>query len=128
VAIGKVVVIEPDGTFLVDYPQNSLGPLQARTIIEHLRVGDEVLLGFAGGDPTLPIVLGHVYDHVRARPRTLHLKADKILLEAQEQLLLQCGQGTLETLRDGKVRLRGKDILSRASRTNKIQGASVRIN
>jgi len=128
VVVGEVFKINADDTLLVDYPQNTLGPIEARTITEDLYLGAKVLLTFERGDPTLPIVLGRVHDRVRAKGRVLHLKASSVMLEAEERLSLQCGEGRVEIQRDGKVLLRGKDIVSRAARTNKVQGATVRMN
>jgi uncharacterized protein involved in type VI secretion and phage assembly len=87
-----------------------------------------VLLAFDGGDPTRPIILGILHDRARIEGPTLHLKAKRIVLEAREELLLQCGESSMEARRDGKVSLKGRDVLSRATRTNKIRGGTVLIN
>ncbi len=126
--MGEVCKVNDDGTFFVDYSQNVLGPLEARTVVEDLHLGSKVLLAFEGGDPTLPIVLGLVTDRIRRKGRVLHLKASTVVVEADDHLLLQCGCGKIEATRDGRLRLRGKEIVSRASRTNKVQGSTVKMN
>lgn len=128
VVSGEVVERKADGTVFVDFRQNTLGPLLARTLVEDIHCGASVLLSFDGGDPTRPIILGILYDRARTEGRTLHLKAKRIVLEAQDELLLQCGEGSLEARRDGKVSLKGRDVLTRATRTNKVRGANVLIN
>jgi len=126
--VGQVSSISPDGTFVVDFPTNPVGPIEARTVVEDLYAGANVLLAFEQGDPTRPIVLGMVHDRVRTKGRQLHLKASRIVLEAGEAISLRCGEARLEASKDGKLKLGGRDIVSRASRTNKVQGSTVRLN
>ena len=128
VVSGEVVERKADGAVFVDFPQNTLGPLLARTLVEDIDSGASVLLSFDGGDPTRPIILGILHERARLAGRTLHLKAKRIVLEAEDELLLQCGAGSIEARRDGKVSVKGRDVLSRATRTNKVRGATVLIN
>ena len=128
VVSGKLVEQKADGALIVNFPQNTLGPLVARTLVEDIHPGASVLLAFDGGDPTRPIILGILHDRARTDGQTLHLKAKRIVLEAEDELLLECGEGVVEARRDGKVSLKGRDVLSRATRTNKIRGATVLIN
>jgi hypothetical protein len=125
---GNVVSLQRDGQIFVDFVQNPLGPLPARTLTEDLHVGAKVLLTFDGGDPTRPIVLGIIYDRSRVQGRTLHLRASRIVLEADNELSLKCGEGAFEARRDGRVSVKGRDVVSHASRTNKVRGATVQIN
>ncbi len=125
---GEVAEQRPDGEILVDYPGNASGPLPARTLVEELFTGARVLLAFEAGNPSLPVVLGVLHDRVKPKGKTIRLQADRIVLEAKEELLLQCGEAGLEARGSGKVLLKGKDVVSRASRTNKVRGATVMIN
>ena len=75
-----------------------------------------------------PIILGILHDRARTAGRTIHWKAKRIVLEAEDELLLQCGEGSVEALRNGKVSVKGRDVVSRATRTNKVRGATVLIN
>jgi hypothetical protein len=128
VVVGEIVRLDPDGTIAVEYPDNSCGPLRARTLIEDVSLGAKVLLAFETGIPTLPIILGLVHDRAKVVGRSISLKADRIILEAKDELLLKCGEGGLEAKRNGTVHLKGKDVISRATRTNKVRGATVLIN
>ena len=128
VICGEIVTRRPNGEIYVDYPQNSLGPLQARTLVEDIHLGAIVLLVFDCGDPSRPIVLGIVHERARAERRTIHLKASRIVLEAQDELTLKCGEGSFEAHGNGRVSLKGRDIVSRATRTNKLRGGTVLIN
>jgi hypothetical protein len=126
--VGEVSKIALDGTFVVDFPTNPLGAIEARTLVEDLHVGAKVLIVFEQGDPTRPIVLGLVHDRIQTKGRQLHLKASKIVIEAEESISLRCGEAGVEATKDGKLRIKGKDVVSRASRTNKVQGSTVRLN
>lgn len=128
VVVGRVLECTPDGRIIVDYPSNSLGPMEARTLIEDLMPGAMVLLAFELGMPKLPIVLGIVYDRAKKASRTFHVRAERIILEASEELSMHCGEGSFQTRRNGDIRLKGRDIVSRATRTNKVRGASVLLN
>jgi hypothetical protein len=128
VVSGKVVSLESNGLVLVDYPKNHLGWVQARTLVNELQVGAAVLLAFDGGDHTRPVVLGILYDRVNTEKATLHLKASRIIIEAGEELVMKSGEGSFEARRDGKVNIKGRDVVSRAARTNKVRGSTVLIN
>ena len=54
---------------------------------------------------------------------------DKVLhIKAEEGLVLECGKSTIILTKDGKVQIKGNDLLSRARGMNKIKGAGVNIN
>lgn len=128
VVVGEVVEHARDGSIMINYPANQHGPLPARTLVHDVYAGARVLLAFESGLPTLPIVLGVLHEKATAQNGTVHLKADRIVLEANEQLVLRCGEAGLEAGRNGNVHLTGKDVVSRATRTNKVRGATVLIN
>jgi hypothetical protein len=128
VVVGEVCRIDRDGTFFVDYPRNFLGPMEGRTVVPDLYLGASVLIVFEFGDPTLPIVVGLVANRIRTGGSAVHLKANTVVIEANEHLVLQCGEGRIEATREGELRLKGRDIVSRASRANKVQGSTVRLN
>jgi len=129
VRIGVVVAIAGDGSPRVEYSGNELGPLPARTIIQSARPGDPVLLIFEKGHPTCPIILGIVRDRFETSPvDRLYLDAKEIILQAVHSLSLRCGDSSLTLRRDGKAIVKGSDVVSRASRTNRIKGATVKIN
>jgi hypothetical protein len=56
------------------------------------------------------------------------LERESIVLSARTQLVLRCGQGSITLSADGKVSIRGLDVISSAERTQRIRGGAVRIN
>lgn len=142
VCIGKVVEITKDFRIKIDYPGNVLGPIQARTIIRTLDIDNlnnaQVMLCFENDEPDLPIVVGIVSDSIKpnqtidANPLLKSNRASidmqDITLKATKTITLQCGDSSISLHKDGKIIIRGKKIISRASKTNSIKGAKVNIN
>ena len=139
--IGHVVELSPAGQALVDYPVNDAGPLPARSVLstsEPPAPGTPVLLAFEGGDPSRPIILGLPRDGVYVAPpaapvaletrQDLTLRTESLVLDARRRIVLRCGQGSITVEADGTVIVRGTRVVSRASGTNKIKGAAVKIN
>lgn len=60
--------------------------------------------------------------------REARLDGKTVSLEAQDEIVLKCGRSSLTLRRNGEVVLRGVRVLSRASQTQRIRGASVQIN
>jgi hypothetical protein len=52
----------------------------------------------------------------------------KIQFNAEEKIELRCGKSSLSMDREGKVIIKGDQLVSRASGVNKIKGAAVKIN
>ena len=146
-AVGRIVRVAEDGRALVDWPGNLLGALKARSIVEPAglcapAIAEDIpaLLAFENGDPSLPIVVGVIRDAFRSsasgqaatlsveRPKDATLDGRTVLLDAREEILLRCGKSSILLRKDGKIIVKGTEIVSRASGTNKIRGASVKIN
>lgn len=126
---GLLVQVAPDGSPHIEYDGNELGPIAARTTIPLARQGDTVLLVFEQGDPRRPIITGIVRDRFdKSYPQRLTMTAKEIRLEAADEVNIRCGESSLILRKDGKTVLKGKEVLSRASRTNRIKGATVQIN
>ncbi|HKM56274.1 MAG TPA: hypothetical protein VJY33_22910, partial [Isosphaeraceae bacterium] len=53
---------------------------------------------------------------------------DELIFEAKQSLTLKCGEGSITLRGDGKILIKGKDLVSRAQRMNRIKGGAVAIN
>lgn len=145
--VGQIVHITKDGRALVDYAGNQGGPVGARSVIDgasdhdnHSQENIPVLLVFENGDPTLPIIVGIIRETLYQatslkeaassvkRQREAILDGRKVSLDAKEEIVLRCGKSSVTLRKDGKIIVKGTQIVSRASGTNKIKGASIRIN
>jgi hypothetical protein len=143
--IGTIVDVLADGRVLVDYEGNPIGPMSARCA-EGLLSGtsrgarDAAVLLFENGDPSRPLVvalLGQAraeptqvveLKRLGAAPRECVIDGERLVLEARKEIVLRCGEGSITLRADGKILLKGREIVSRAFETNKIKGSTVQIN
>jgi hypothetical protein len=128
--VGRVVEITTKGEVLVDFPGNQCRPVRARMALANPieKLDQPVLLVFENGDINLPIVAGVIRETNGAAPPKPSPDRNEVVLEAPKQLTLVCGKSSITLRSDGRVIIKGAEILSRASGTNKIRGASVAIN
>ena len=52
----------------------------------------------------------------------------KIELKADSEIVFKCGKAMLKMTADGTISIRGANVVSRASNTNRIRGGNVQIN
>jgi len=137
VTVGRIVRMSQDGETTVDFSGNELGPLPARSILDRERLEcalpgakqTPVLLVFENFDPTRPIIIGCVHDKLPAKsPHDLTVDGRTVTIEASEEILLRCGDSSITLKKNGRIVIKGNDIVSRASRINKLKGAAVAIN
>lgn len=135
--IGRLVAVGEAGEPWVDYPSTTGGPRAAMlaapppTGALDAAIGRHVVLLFEGGDPDRPIVVGWV-DETRAErvaaPRNVKIDGERIVIEGDREVELRCGAASVTLTVDGRLVLRGVQIVSDAERLNRIRGAAVRIN
>lgn len=119
---GRIGNVDADGRYAlaVDGGERVCDALdQARA--ESLQVGDEVLFWHPGGDAT-GVILG------RIRRPSDDPRPDSLVIEARENLTLRVGEGSITIRKDGRILIKGKDLVSHAQRANRIRGGSVAIN
>ena len=103
-------------------------------------IGREVLLSFIDNDPRQPVIIGVMAslideivkmelasDDKQASPQITR-DGENVTIAAHHQITLQCGKSSLILREDGKIIVKGVNILSRASASNKIKGGSVEVN
>lgn len=145
--VGRVVALSPTGQAMVDFPGNAGGAVVARSIVtlQHTSMSvpiplPQVLLVFDENDISRPVIVGIVRDAfinqapavaetVTQQTRSQQPADDRVrTFVAKDRLEFRCGKSSIELRNDGKVLIRGTQIVSRASRTNRIKGGSVAIN
>jgi hypothetical protein len=128
--VGRLVRCGPGGV-LVDFANNPLDrPVAARTttVIDPVTVGGAVVLLFEDGDPARPIVVGVVRPADDAPAVPAEVDGERVLLTAEREIVLRCGEASITMTRAGKVLIRGTYVLTRSSGANRIKGAAVEIN
>lgn len=86
-------------------------------------LGRVVPAGPSAGDSArdVQITMPGKVDTVRINGKRVHIQAD-------DELVLECGDGRIRIDKRGKVTVLGRDVTSRARHSHKIKGASVAIN
>jgi hypothetical protein len=138
VVVGVVIAFRDDGTtpLVVYRGQKNPAAIPARATLdlhsEH--IGRPVLLVFENSDPSLPIVTGVLRRTGSQVQRDGHeavevmADGERLILDAQKQLVLRCGKASITLTREGKVLIAGSYILSRSTGVNRIKGGSVQLN
>jgi hypothetical protein len=98
-----------------------------------LTPGDRVLVWCDDSRPQCGVVLGRVGGGARRASRTNAPRKeqpvpDTLVLEAKECVTIRVGDGSITIRSDGKILIKGRDLVSHAQRTNRIRGGSVAIN
>jgi Domain of unknown function (DUF6484) len=127
-----------DGAPLVVFAGNESDHAIVARSLTHLGPGDvgsEVALLFEDGHKDSPLIIGCIVSPVRlpadVRPAPPQISADDaapIVIKSQRSLTLRCGKASIVMTADGTVTIHGTQILTRAERSNRVQGATVLLN
>jgi hypothetical protein len=60
--------------------------------------------------------------------RSADLNGKRLVFEAEEEVQIKCGEASINLYKDGRVVIRGRNLISRASVVNRILGGSVQVN
>ena len=132
----RVVAVGTDGTVYVACGGDDdavracrlLETAEGATLV--LDVGDDVLAWLPADDAAPGFVLGRAGPARRptGEARSGEEVPDSLVLEARESLTLRCGDGSITIRADGRILIRGRDLVSHAQRMNRIRGGAVAIN
>jgi hypothetical protein len=130
VVIGHIADVDPSGAVSVTFAGAPAPGFPARSTAMILKEdeGREVALMFEQGDPRRPIVLGKMVSPLAAAPPEAAADGRRVEINAEEELVLRCGESSITLTRAGKIILHGAYVLSRSTGVNRIQGGSVEIN
>lgn len=135
--IGRLVGVQEDGLPFVDYPSAPGRPMTAvlatpaPDALLGALVGRHVVLVFEEGDPARPLIVGFVEEPKAERigaPRYVKIDGRHLVLEAEHELELRCGSASILLRSDGRIEIKGENLLSHARGLQRIRGAAVRIN
>lgn len=121
-AVGRIAALAEDGAVLVEMADGrrlACVRVHASDAPLTLAPGDEVLVLPRPAGPAL--LLGRIGASAADGP-------DELVLEARSRLTLRVGDGSITLGGDGRILLKGRDLVSHAARTNRIRGGSVEIN
>ena len=86
-----------------------------------LQVGDRVLVLNPDNPMEKGCVLGRIGTY--KRPNRKH-----VVLDAEEELTIRCGKGSITLRKSGKILVKGFEIVSHAKGANRIRGGSIQLN
>lgn len=129
VVVGRITGFHSGGDPLVDYTMNHTGrPLVARTTmgLDKCHIGRDAAVMFEGGDSRKPIIMGLM--HI-SQQNVETVEDDKTTeISSEKEILIRCGEASIHLKKDGKIIIKGKDILSRARRNHDIKGGMINLN
>ena len=129
---GEVVDVTESGTVLVTVDGGASPPLHCDLLVTSdiapavLAPGDTALVWTPPAGAT-PVVIGRVGPSRALTPEP-HEAPETLTIEAKHSLTLRVGDGSITIREDGKILIKGKDLVSHAQRTNRIRGGAVAIN
>lgn len=119
----QIVGLSPDGRARLLVPALGETPLVAQTLVplSGTSVGRFAAVTMMDDQP---LILGLL------QPPAVEVAADgeKLVLQANREVMLKCGKASIHLAADGRVTIRGTEILSRSDGTNRVQGASIQLN
>jgi hypothetical protein len=119
----EIIAIGADGRPLILSPSLNPAPVPARSVIPvpAAAVGRQAAVTMMEDEP---LILGLI------QPLAPEIEADgeKLILEARREVTLRCGKASIHLTADGRVTIRGTQVLSRSDGPNRVQGASVQLN
>ncbi len=154
IILGQLKDLDGHGNPLVDYDCNpdDVAQVAVSTLpVTRQHMGRQVALLFASGDLRRPVVMGFIHnpfdellenftekgtEDAAEESKAGHgtaldvVKVDgrQVVIEGQEEIVLRCGESSITLTKAGKIVIRGKYLLSRASGVNRILGGSVQVN
>ena len=124
----RLVAVATDGSLIV---RDDLGDEQAchwlvGSAVQglSLQAGDEMLVQPLGPGRR-SVVLGRIGHLPSSSPDG---RCGHVSIEGAESLTLKCGEASIDLRADGKVMVRGEDVLLRAKGTQRIRAGTVSIN
>ena len=116
-----------------------LAPLDDATLNRAARERAEAVLLFEEGDPSRPLLIGllrsaaPLLDALLAGPlpaeeKVARVDGTRVAIEGKDEVVLQCGKASLTLRRDGRVVLRGVNVVTQADQVHKIRGGKVQVN
>ncbi len=117
-------------------PARLISSMDRFTLMQEQSQGRQVLVIFENGDPDLPVIIGlmeslveNILEMEKPRePVQVTIDKKKHLIEAEEEITLKCGNASITLNKHGKIVIKGAELISRASGTNKIKGSNIQLN
>ena len=131
VAIGLLIGFHAGAPLVVFVGNPRETAIAARSLAEldASAIGSEVALLFEDGNPTRPLVVGRIVDPARKNGDLKVIRdGESVVITGEERVELRCGLASIILEKNGRVSIRGSQLTSHASGTNRIRGGAVHLN
>ncbi|WP_263495470.1 DUF6484 domain-containing protein [Mesorhizobium sp. CO1-1-8] len=131
VVIGLLIGFEGGAPLVVFVGNPRETAIAARSLAELdvSAIGSELALLFEDGDPARPLVVGRIVDPAhKSTGLQVAREGDRVVITGKERIELRCGQASIILEKNGRVTIRGTQLTSQASGTNRIRGGAVHLN
>jgi hypothetical protein len=91
-------------------------------------IGSVVVIAFDKDSVQGPIIIGRLKESSLGAVSNSKLDSERVVLKAEREIELRCGDASIVLTRAGKVLIKGNFVLTRSRGANKIKGAYVDIN
>jgi len=127
-APARITALLDDGRVQVDAGGERLCHVMCASGTPYLLAPDDEVFVWLPNDPSVDaIVLGRIGPSHASSAGPDEPPAE-LVLEARSALTLRVGDGSIEIRADGKILIKGSDLVSHATRVNRIKGGAVAIN
>lgn len=131
VVIGELIELYRNSA-LIKIPDYHPIDVEAKIICAYdfLKDRKKVAIMFEGGDVNKPMIIGMMEDQTSSHEvKSVTVDHNEhLLIEANQEIELRCGESSIVLTQDGRILLRGNYISSQAMATQRIRGGSVQIN
>lgn len=114
-------------------------PARSTVVLNKGQTGRDVVLMFENGAVDAPVILGLIEppvslpptqnaQKIQGKPDTAEIDGKSLVLTAEKEIVLRCGDASITLTRVGKIIIRGTYVVSRSSGVNRIKGGVVHIN
>jgi len=132
--LGRLESVGADGAPWVTAPQWLETPARALLAAPppggalEAAVGQRVVLLPLEGDEASAVIVGWIAGETSRATRELRVDGQRVVIAAEHELELQCGEARITLTADGRVLIQGRGVLTHARQVNRIRGGQVQIN
>jgi hypothetical protein len=128
VSIARFVGLDAEARFLLDCGSEAPPVVSLSCVaLTEADAGAQVVVAFEGASRR-PIIVGLLRERAQAAVTRAAVDGERVVIKAEREIELRCGDASIVLTRAGKVLIRGTYVLSRSRGANRIKGAFVDIN
>jgi hypothetical protein len=113
---------------LADASGTAVVPARSVVTVQPTDIGRDVLIVFEEGDRSRPVIVGILQDRAVQASADVVVDGKRVTVTADDELTLKSGKASITLGADGRIVIKGMEIVSRARGTNKVRGSTVLIN